>query len=186
MKNKDTILQEGEKRRREIYEIKGKAYDDYVKDMKTLKESLRKADGRSDEYKGLYNAIKAASELGEKTKDMSPSKKAEAFRQANIGVIYAVQKYVKGKEKKRFQDKGNDAFDNSMDALSIVSKYTKKEGQMVNEKVDRVIRDINKIRKDDNLEQINKFEQKYGAERAKKAADKRMEKAAGKSAAALK
>ena len=67
MKNKDTILQEGEKRRREIYEIKGKAYDDYVKDMKTLKESLRKADGRSDEYKGLYNAIKAASELGEKT-----------------------------------------------------------------------------------------------------------------------
>ena len=73
-----------------------------------------------------------------------------------------------------------------MDALSIVSKYTKKEGQMVNEKVDRVIRDINKIRKDDNLEQINKFEQKYGAERAKKAADKRMEKAAGKSAAALK
>lgn len=141
--------------------------------MKTLKESLRSADGRSKEYKALVNIITEASELGEKTKNMSAAKKAAAFRQANIDVIYAVQKYVKGKEKVRISDKGNDAFANSMDALSIVSKYTKKPGSMMNHRVINVVYAINKIRKQEGLDVYTAFERDYGAARAKQAADER-------------
>ncbi|MBR1674162.1 MAG: hypothetical protein IJ703_04285 [Eubacterium sp.] len=173
LKDKDSVLKEGEKLRCEIYDIKNDQYDAYVNDMTILKESLRSADGRSKEYKALVNIITEASELGEKTKNMSAAKKAAAFRQANIDVIYAVQKYVKGKEKVRISDKGNDAFANSMDALSIVSKYTKKPGSIMNQRVINVVYAINKIRKQEGLDIYTAFESDYGAARAKQAADER-------------
>ena len=171
--NKESVLEEGEKLRKELYDIKNDKYDDYVKDMKTLKDSLRSDSLRSTEYKNLVKIIKQASELGEKTKNMSAEDKARAFRQTNIDVIYAVQKYVKGKEKERISDKGNDAFKNSMDALSIVSKYTKTGNPQMNIRVKDVVASINEIRKDDTLSDFTTFENRFGAARAKTAADER-------------
>ncbi|SEF67617.1 hypothetical protein SAMN04487934_102110 [Eubacterium ruminantium] len=165
LKNKDKVLEVGEKVRRQFYSVKNGQYEQYLSDMKELKEIMRSSSGRSQEYKDLYEAVKKASELNVKTEGMTPAKKSAAFRQANIDVIYAVQKYVKGKEKERISDKGNDAFKHSMDALSIISKYTKKQGEVINEKVKSVISEINSIRKDPKLNDINNFEKSFGKDR---------------------
>ncbi len=63
---------------------------------------------------------------------MDPRERELVFAKANINVVLAVRMYVRGKEKIRFQDKGNDAFDNSMDALAIISKYTKQDNLKMN------------------------------------------------------
>lgn len=173
MKSKESVLAAGEKVRRQIYDVKDRKYDQFSADMKTLLGYMRSADGRSKEYTSFYNAVKAASELTETTKDMTPSKKAAAYRQTNIDIIYTIQKYVKGKEKVRISNKGNDAFSNAMDALSVISKYTKEPGQQINIKVVDVVGNINKIRKDPELDNSMTFEQRFGLENAKRVHDMR-------------
>ena len=168
-KNIRTMLDEATRIRVGIYGIKGGEYNEFVDDMKTLKDSLWSSKGRSNEYKQLCNAIKEASEMNEKTRKMSDEQKADAFANANIKVVIAVQKYVKGKETVRISGKGNDAFLHSMDALAIVSKYTKQEGKVMNESVVKVIDKINEVRKDGWPHQYSRFESRYGASRAKHA-----------------
>ena len=172
-KDEKSMIHEAVNVRVGLYGIKNGKYDEFVRDMNTLKDSMRTSKGRSDEYKNLCNAIKEASELNEKTANMTEEKKADAFANANIKVVMAVQKYVKGKETVRIQDKGNDAFANSMDALSIVSKYTRHEGQAMNESIIKVVNKINKVRKDNLLSDANRFAKGFGAERAKMAYDRR-------------
>ncbi|MBO4863660.1 MAG: hypothetical protein J5517_04805 [Eubacterium sp.] len=173
-KDEKSMIREAVNIRVGLYGIKNGKYDDFVRDMNTLKDSMRTSKGRSNEYTALCNAIKEASEMNEKTAGMTEEQKADAFANANIKVVMAVQKYVKGKETVRIQDKGNDAFANSMDALSIVSKYTRHEGKAMNESVIKVVNKINEVRKDNILSDANRFAKGYGAERAKMAHDRRM------------
>ncbi len=60
-----------------------------------------------------------------------------------------------------------------MDALSIISKYTKHEGKIMNRGVVNVINKINEKRKDSVLTKYSRFEENFGAERAKTAAEQR-------------
>ena len=173
-KDEKSMIGEAVKIRVGLYGIKNGKYDEFVQDMKVLKDSMRTSKGRSPEYTALCNAIREASELQEKTAGMNEEQKADAFAIANIKVVQAVQKYVKGKETVRIQDKGNDAFANSMDALSIVSKYTKHEGKAMNESILKVVTNINTVRNDTVLANVNIFARGYGAERAKQAKEKRV------------
>ncbi len=178
-KDVDSVLAAGEAQRRLLYDVKGDRYADYTRDMANLKTYMRSPDGRSPEYRAFYNAVKAASELEETTADMTPEQKASVYRRMNVDLIGAVRKYVKGKEKTRIQEKGNDAFANAMDTLSVISKYTKPEGQPMSMKVINVLAGINKIRKDEKLYDFMKFEREFGVARAKTTYDARMARQAG-------
>ena len=61
-----------------------------------------------------------------------------------------------------------------MDALSIISKYTRHEGKAMNESIIKVVNKINEVRKDNLLSDANRFANAYGADRAKMAHEKRM------------
>ncbi len=174
LKNKDTALKYAEKVRQDMFGLKGDCFDNFVTDMTILSESMRPEKGRSDEYKELCNAIKEAAKLPETIRHMSSRDKKIVITQANCNVVVAVQKYVKGKEKVRMSDKGNDAFLNSMDALAIVSKYTKKEGMVINESIAHILDGIDAIRHDNTISIKDRFQRTYGAKRAKEAYNNRI------------
>ena len=182
LKNKQTALNAGEKIRGQLYGIKDNQYDAYVNDMKELKNVLRSYEGRSTEYKALVKAITAASNLNQDTSTLSPEKKEAQFRYTNLNLIVAVQNYTKGKEKVRITDKGNDAFNHSMDALSIISKYTKGKNQPTNKMIQDVVNNINKIRKDPKLSSYKNFEQNFGTNRIQNAKLEMSDTASAKSA----
>ncbi len=178
-KDSSSAKMEYDRLRVEMYGIKRDGYDDFLKEMKILSKSMRPDKGRSDEYQNLVASIKTVAGLGEKTKNMDPKEKELLFAKANINVVLAVRMYVRGKEKIRFQDKGNDAFDNSMDALAIISKYTKHDNLKMNAGIYNITSKI--IEKSDReyLKGVN-IEKIYGSERAAEAHKKRMEKSNSK------
>ena len=159
----------------EMYGIKHDKYDDFTNDMTKLLNSMREEKGRSREYKNLVEAIRSAAKLGEKTANKTPEAKALMYADANMRVVIAVQQYVKGKETVRFQDKGNDAFHNSMDALAVVSKYTKRDGQSVNQSIKKVFDKVVEKSDRDFLRGVD-LEKGYGADRADRAYKIRMAK----------
>lgn len=170
-----SVIRESNRLREDMYGIKNDQYNNYIKDMKTLANSMRSDKGRSTEYQNLVKAIKAASTLGEETANMSAKDKQEAFINANFNVIRAVKTYVKGKEKIRVQDKGNDAFNNSMDALAIISKYTKQQGLVANQAVAKLYGDI-LDRSNRTYLDVRNLEKNFGAKRAADAFKIRQEK----------
>ena len=104
---------------------------------------------------------------------MTPAQKAQAFGLANLAIIQAIQKYAKGKEAVRTSTAGQDRFDNMLDALSIVSKYTNGSGEEMNPNLKPILQKINKKRGADERINPSQFEQKYGAARATKSYNKR-------------
>ena len=165
-KDYDSIVREVDRVREEMYGIKEGKFTEYVNEMKLLKESMWPSKGRSEEYKDLCTAIETASKMEETTRGMTEEQKAHKFAVSSILVVHAVQRYVKGKEKVRISDKGNDAFGNSMDALAIVSKYTKVPGKAMNTSVAKVLDKINEVRNDSWLTQYDRFEKRFGSKRA--------------------
>ncbi|SEP60842.1 hypothetical protein SAMN02910369_00267 [Lachnospiraceae bacterium NE2001] len=161
-----SIIAAGEKQRLNLYGIKNDQQQQFIEDMKKLLKSMRSPNGRSKEYTHLYNTVKRASEMNEYTEGLPSKNRDDEFCQINLDVINAVQKYVKGKETVRRSTKGNEAFASSMDALSIVSKYTKQPGQEVNPIIADVVNEINTKRMDPELADLSKLENNYGATRA--------------------
>ncbi|MCR5148184.1 MAG: hypothetical protein K6C35_04355 [Eubacterium sp.] len=89
---------------------------DYLDSMKTLHENMKLKDGRSPEYRNLYDCVKFISEL-----DPNSHNFENTLMRANKALLQAVRLYTKGKEKRRTFEGGRDRFDNAMDALAIMS-----------------------------------------------------------------
>ena len=166
LKNVNNVLRYGEEKRKGLYDIKPESYDDFIKDMKSLSQNMISESEHSKEYKALAKAIRKAANLN--TVGMSPENKARAFRNANLNVVHAADKYMEGKEKVRRTTSGNDCFKNALDAIAISSKYNDKKNEgHINQRVSDIIHRINKVRgKNQPLDETN-FESKYGADRAK-------------------
>ena len=144
----------------------------YFDDMKTLLDNMKSSKGRSDEYKDMFSRIEKTVAL----KDKIFENDEERQRQVNYSaflVSFTVDKYMKGKKSVRTFEGGRDRFDNSLDALAIVSKYAPNAAPRVKKLTDR----INEVRNDKN-HKINLNE--YGAERAKDAKRVRDERKAPK------
>ena len=180
LKNKESVLRLGESRRQQLYAIKGDRYNDFVNDMNTLKENMMSPTTiNSSEYKALYKAVKKAANLNNTTAGMNDEQKSSAFINANIELINAIENYTKGKEKVRTTNNGNERINNSLDALSIVSKYTTAPDapdavNQLNPKCQKIIEGINAKRNNKKIA-LDDFTNNYGATRsvnAKKARER--------------
>ncbi len=129
--------------------------ENYKNAMLTLRNNMKSKEGRSTEYKNLYDAVEAVAYM-----DLDDNE--EVLAAANKKIIQAAKKYIKGKEKVRSGQGGKDRFDNTMDALAIMSQYA----PGLKRTIDGMVSDINKKR---NVKAGNaKFVQleNYGKERA--------------------
>ena len=79
--------------------------------------------GHSKEYKKLVESVRKAAALETRMVGKSASDKAEMLRKANLDVIEASEKYMKGKEKIRWGDEGKACFNNALDAIVVVSRF---------------------------------------------------------------
>jgi hypothetical protein len=147
----------------------GKNFGDYIKKMKTLSENLMTDDNRSAEYKNMVKYIK---EVAGMNPSEAEAKKDEIILK-NYKLMQAIEKYMKGKKRVRKTDIGVEHFDNALDALSIMNDFN----PSLNDKVDSIVDRINEVRgseASDHKDHVSIKE--YGAERAIKAKEARVEK----------
>ena len=167
LKNKNAVLEFGENRRRSLYDIKPDKYDAFINEMQQLSNNMISSKWHSDNYKALFNAVKEAANLNQKTAGMSDAEKAEEFRNISIKVIHAVDAYTVKKEKVRSTTKGEDCFNNAMDALAIVSKNTaKQKGDKVHPRAQEIISRIQNVRGESRTIKKMNFENVFGGKRA--------------------
>ena len=159
----DKALRFGEAARRNLYSVQPEQYRNYSDEMKELLKNMQSKNGRTDEYKELYDAIEAASELQVKTAMMSDAEKASAYRNSNIRIVEAVKKYIKGKKSPRTITSRKDRFDNALDALAIVEKTNPNAAKRIH----KMIADINRHRGANYKINADTFTTTYGADRAK-------------------
>ncbi len=144
----------------------------YFDDLKTLLDNMKSSKGRSDEYKDMVSRIEKTVALKDKIFENDEARQRQVNYSAFL-VSFTVDKYMKGKKSVRTFEGGRDRFDNSLDALAIVSKYAPNAAPRIKKLTDR----INEVRNDKN-HKINLNE--YGAERAKDAKRVRDERKAPK------
>ena len=96
---------------------------------------------------------------------MTPEKKVEVFGQAVNDIVLSVSRYVDGKESAKKSKEDLKTFNNAMDALAIVSKYTKKKGMRLNQRVSDIIEKINTKRDAASEINLDNFEKDYGKKR---------------------
>ena len=172
----EEALKTGELVRRKLYQVPKAQRKTYANEMKTLADSMMTTEGRSPEFKALGEAIRAAGMLPSKTAGMDPAEVPKAYRNANIIVVEAVGKYIKGKESLRGTEKGKERFRNAMDALAIAVKAN----PFLKARVDRLLNEINAKRDPADRINIETFTEDYGAGRAANAKAQREPKAAPK------
>ncbi len=179
-----SAIEAGDKIRQKIYGVEPASYNNYLEDMTKLKNSMMDPAKRSDEYKAWAKTVEAAANLITTTANMNDKQKAAAFAQANIDVVEATFKYMKGKKSVRFSDDGKARFDNALDSLAIVSKYA----PGTNKRIGKVIDRINYVRTKGDLKKegaINPetFTNTYGGQNAEAQKEKRQNKNNAKKAA---
>ena len=167
LRGENTARDMGARLKKNLYGVKPEDRDNYFKDMNELLNQMMDPSKRSKAYQKLYEAVRNAAEL--RDKDMSPAKKAEAIRNANIDIYDAVENYTKGKENVRRSEDGNIRFDNAIDALATVTRYV--PGFAV--RANRLINHVNDVRRKSNpntdkLIDKARLTEKYGIENAKK------------------
>ncbi len=179
----DSAFTAGEKIRRQAYGVKDTDWDDYVKEMKVLRDNMIAPEKRSTEYQKLYRLIDEAAKLtetyGPTGQNLSNKGMHSQFIIKNIELVNAVADYMKGKKSVRSSNNGKDNFDSALDALAIVSKYSK--GGM-NYRVKDLLDRINHVRRKNPANCINKdaFTQNYGGEHAKQVKQARDQRNAAK------
>ncbi|SNU04470.1 hypothetical protein SAMN06297422_10111 [Lachnospiraceae bacterium] len=109
--------------------------ENYIKEMKLLKEYMMPSKGRSNYYQDLYNAVAAIA-------NMKPGD--NNFYVANDRLVKAIRDYTKGKKNVRVGGDGKARFDNALDAMAILNKYVPGCRNFVDEQVNR-IREVRKV-----------------------------------------
>lgn len=164
-----------DKQRFGIYEPKGMKHAEFIAEMGKLKDTLIPKRGQSEAYKKVYDAATAVAELNQNA-NYNTYEARIAVTDANQKLLQAVSAYVKGNEKVKKNADERAAFNNVMDILSVVSKYTRREGMLGNDRALEVIDSVNKVRKDKEPIDKAKFENEYGLKRAQNAAQAKLEK----------
>lgn len=141
----------------------------YVDQMKKLSDSLMSSDNRTADYKNMVKCIKEVSELNPNDAMLSE----DEIISRNYKALEAVEKYMKGKKRVRKTDAGVEHFDNALDALSIMVEHNPMLADKAQSIVDRInyVRGAEAENHKDHVDLAN-----YGAERAVKAKEKRIEK----------
>ena len=143
-----------------IYGVEPSRQEAYLKEMKMLAENMMPKEGRTPLYQNFHQAVQDAASI-----DLNQPGASEKIAEANKKLIKAIKDYTKGKKKVRSSQDGRDRFDNAMDALSIVSLFSRDAERMdVKELVTRVntVRDAKTASNKDFVSM-----RKHGGERAK-------------------
>ena len=106
----DTVL--------DVYQVKPDYREGYIREMKQLADNMKTKENRSDKYKAIYDAVQDAAKI-----DINAENAGELIAHANRKIMDTAKKYADGKEKVRFREAGNDRFNNTLDAISIVAAY---------------------------------------------------------------
>ena len=166
-----TAREFGDKVRSDLFDIKEDKYMEYIRAMKKLDGFMMSDRNQSKEYKNLRKCVTDAANLGENLNNMTADEKKEAFRNANMKLVHAIKKFTKGNEKISRDPVTNARFDNSLDALAIVSKYTKQDGMVASQPAANIVSSINRVRGKNNKINLSELDKKYGGNHAEKAAE---------------
>ena len=130
----------------------------YSDQLQKLHENMMPKEGRSTEYKNLYDAVERVADI-----DPDSPNYNETIMKANENLLQAVRVYIKGKESIRSTTNGNDRFNNALDVLGIMSDNV----PGLQKVIDGMVNNINKKRgiKDDEQPGFIDIDD-YGADRA--------------------
>ena len=142
---------------REAHSVPEENVQFYIDSMKELHEHMMAKDGRSPEFKNLYNNIEYISKL-----DPNKAGFEERLMKANESLLQAVRLYTKGKEKVRTFKDGKERFNNAIDALEIM--YECVPG--LQKTIEGMVAGYNKIRGVESINDPNYiFINDYGTDR---------------------
>ena len=145
----------------DVYAVEKPFQQAYLKEMKLLAENMLTKEDRSTLYANFYDAVHEAASL-----DPNDPKLGEKIAKANRKIIETTKHYTSGKEKVRFHTDGQDRFNNSMDALSIVGAYA--PNSYITD-VTKMVSNINNIRGAKKAKDPDRIDMRmFGGERAKK------------------
>ena len=167
LRGRTSLAKYGNSIRESIYGLKTENIENYTNDLSKLLNSMSSPNKRSAEYKKLHEAIKQAAEINSEA--LTPKQKKSRIIEANFDILLAVEKYVDGKEKVRRSLGGQYSFDNAMDALAIVTKYSNGMTKLSKDIINKIntVRDVSA--QDAKYIDPNTLTVKYGASRAEKA-----------------
>ncbi|MBQ6230704.1 MAG: hypothetical protein IJJ74_06260 [Eubacterium sp.] len=143
----------------------------YVRKMQTLYTNMISKGSQSTEYRAFRNAVKAINDLGQNMKLNTQQGRDDAAEQLiylNARLLSASDKYMKGKMTVRKSPEGEFRFNNTLDAIAIMSRYAPGTKNQVDMAVDQ----INKARKVKEGKDFVKIDE-YGETRAEKARKER-------------
>ena len=146
--------------------------ESYVTKMRTLYDNMSVKGSMSQEYKNLRKSIMKIANIGQTLNlRTAEGRKAasEVLVSLNANLLADSEKYMRGKKSVRGTNEGEFRFNNTIDALAIMSRYATGSKNIVQVSVDK----INKVRKvDENHANYVKLEN-FGEERAKAAKEAR-------------
>lgn len=150
----------------EIFRVRNGQYAAFSRDMKTLYEAMAPGKAKDAEYQALRNSVRAAEELSARMRGKSGEEVEKAYKNAVLQVVRSASDCIRGREKPQSGAAGR-AFENTLDALAVVSKYTK-NAEGINPCADLLIDHINQTRGSKQPIDKNSFAQNYGAHAARK------------------
>ncbi|MCR5213029.1 MAG: hypothetical protein K6E10_01305 [Eubacterium sp.] len=154
------------------YEVITDKISDYISDMNKLSKNMMSSKDRSDKYKAVTNAVKAIADLKNKYDFSLDTDKKEALSELkglSHNLHIASQIYMADKEKVRTSSGGKERFNNTLDAVAIMSKYIPKASNNLN----KLVTSINKTRKAASGSKNYVDLKNYGANRAEQAKKRR-------------
>ncbi|MBR6224055.1 MAG: hypothetical protein IKQ71_11555 [Lachnospiraceae bacterium] len=140
----------------------------YINKMSKLYANIKPTGSRSAEYNNFRLAVANIAGLKDKYDLNSPDgmkKASEELIRQNANLLANCEKYMEGKEKVRSSEEGRMRFNNSLDALSILSQYSPRTKEQVMLSVDRINKKRGVKENDPKYVRIND----YGERRAERA-----------------
>jgi len=128
---------------KELFSVKNAQYAAFSKEMQTLYEAMAPGKTKDAEYQALRGSVKSAAELSAGMNGKSGEELENAFKNAVLRVIRSASDCIRGKEKPQSGAAGR-AFENTLDALAVVTKFTK-NAEGLNRSVELLVDHVNQL-----------------------------------------
>ena len=169
LKNADSVSKFGRGRRSSLYAVMFPArFRDYTREMASLRDNMIDPASHSKEYRAVFEGVNDMARL-ELYLDagLSNEELEEKFIAKGINLMDSVMKYTKGREKEMKDPERRACFQNALDALAIMGKFT----WGTREISERLIQEINMVRNRGQKDAANYLDpdvvdREYGAMRA--------------------
>lgn len=168
MESNQSLQESAAKRVMDMYKTPEKQAD-YIRDIRKLYKNMMEADDHSPEFKAMKNSVGRLAST--KLTDATNPDYADRLIRDSFNMIRGINNFVQGRKRVLYSNAGKEQFDNAMDALSIATGYI----PGVRAAAGRLVKSINHARGAENpMHKDHVNLNKFGAERAYKANQKRM------------